>query len=89
MSSIGFFAMAREEYRKEFRSIRFVRFVCGWLVINMAVFLVVLAYFGWLYLEQVPFYLTYAQIHGSRRSSLPNQVARGHPNGDALKARRS
>jgi len=49
LSSIGFFAMAREEYRKEFRSIRFVRFVCV---------LVVLAYFGWLYLEQVLFYMT-------------------------------
>ena len=33
--------------------------------------------------------LNYAQIHGSRRSRLPNQVAGGHPNGDALKARRS
>ena len=29
LSSIGFFAMAREEYRKEFRSIRFIRFVCA------------------------------------------------------------
>ena len=33
--------------------------------------------------------LNYAQIHGSRRSGLPNRVAGGHPNGDALKARRS
>ena len=35
------------------------------------------------------FHLTYAQIHGSRRSSLPNLVARGYPDGDALKPRRS
>jgi hypothetical protein len=35
------------------------------------------------------YYLNYAQIHGSRRSRLPNQAAGGHPNGDALKARRS
>ena len=30
-----------------------------------------------------------AQIHGSRRSRLPNRVATGHPNGDALEAPRS
>src|SRR5882762_3004576 len=33
--------------------------------------------------------LNYAQIHGSRRSRLPNRAAVGHPNGDVLKARRS
>lgn len=34
MISVAFIAMAREEYRKEFRSLRFVAFVIGWLVIN-------------------------------------------------------
>ena len=34
-------------------------------------------------------HLNYAQIHGPRRSRLPNRVAVGHPNGDALKARRA
>jgi hypothetical protein len=58
LSSIGFLAMAREDYRKEFRSIRFVRFDSGWFVIYMAVFLGVIAYFGWLYFEQVLFYMT-------------------------------
>jgi uncharacterized membrane protein len=48
--SITFVAGAREEYRKEFRSVRFISFVCGWLVINMAVVVVVLSYLGWLYL---------------------------------------
>jgi hypothetical protein len=70
--SVGFFAGAREDYRKEFRSVRFIVFVCGWLVINMAVFLVVLAYFGWLYLflalflEQFLFYMTAFWLFGLR-----------------------
>ena len=38
--SVGFFAGAREDYRKEFRSPRFVAFVCGWVVINAIVFIV-------------------------------------------------
>ncbi len=38
---------------------------------------------------QIYYNLNYAQIHGSRRSRLPNRAAVGHPNGDALKARRS
>jgi hypothetical protein len=70
--SVGFLAGAREDYRKEFRSVRFIVFVCGWLVINMAVFLVVLAYFGWLYLflalflEQFLFYMTAFWLFGLR-----------------------
>jgi len=62
--SVGFFAGVREEYRKEFRSVRFIFFVCGWLVINLAVFVVVLGSLGWLYLipalflEQILFYMT-------------------------------
>jgi 4-amino-4-deoxy-L-arabinose transferase-like glycosyltransferase len=70
--SIGFFAGAREEYRKEFRSVRFIFFVCSWLVVNMAVFVVVLGYFGWLYLipalllEQVIFYMTAYWLFGLR-----------------------
>jgi hypothetical protein len=62
--SFGFFAMARQEYRKEFRSVRFVLFVCVWLVINLGVAVVVLGSFGWLYwipallLEQFLFYMT-------------------------------
>lgn len=62
--SILFVAGVREEYRKEFRSVRFISFICGWLVINMAVVVVVLSYLGWLYLiptlfgDQVLFYMT-------------------------------
>jgi len=44
--SVGFFAGAREDYRKEFRSPRFVAFVCGWVVINAIVFIVFLGFFG-------------------------------------------
>jgi hypothetical protein len=68
--SVGFFVGVREEYRKEFRSVRFIFFVCGWLVINMAVFVVVLGSFGWLYLipalflEQVLFYMTAYWLFG-------------------------
>ena len=68
--SIVFFAGAREEYRKEFRSVRFIFFVCGWLLINMAVFVVVLGSFGWLFLfpalflEQVLFYMTAYWLFG-------------------------
>jgi hypothetical protein len=70
--SIVFFAGAREEYRKEFRSIRFILFVCGWIVINMIVFVVVLASFGWfwlfpsLFLEQVLFYMSAYWLFGLR-----------------------
>jgi hypothetical protein len=62
--SVGFFAGAREDYRKEFRSPRFVAFVCGWAVINVIVFIALLSLFGWLWLipalllEQVLFYMT-------------------------------
>jgi len=62
--SVGFFAGAREDYRKEFRSRRFVAFVCGWVVINAIVFIVFLGFFGWLWLipalllEQFLFYMT-------------------------------
>jgi len=61
--SIGFFVGAREEYRREFHSARFLFFVCFWLVVNAAVFVAVIAYLGWLYLipflfaEQVLFYM--------------------------------
>src|SRR2546423_2904891 len=48
--SILFFAWAGEEYRKEFRSIRFIFFVCSWIVINMFVFVVILVSFGWFWL---------------------------------------
>jgi len=62
--SCGFFAFAREEYRGEFRSVRFLLFVFGWLVANVVVVVVVLGSLGWLYLipalllEQFFFYMT-------------------------------
>jgi hypothetical protein len=62
--SIGFFAGAREDYRKEFRSQRFVAFLCGWVVINVIVFIALLSLFGSLWLipalllEQFLFYMT-------------------------------
>ena len=62
--SVGFFAGAREDYRKEFRSLRFVAFVCGWVVISLVVFIVFLSFLGWLWLipalllEQFLFYMT-------------------------------
>ena len=63
--SVGFFAGAREDYRKELRSPRFVAFVCGWIVINVIVFIALLSFLGWLcglipalLLEQFLFYMT-------------------------------
>ena len=62
--SVVFFAGARKDYRKEFRSPRFVAFVCGWVVINVIVFIAFLGLFGWLWLipalllEQFLFYMT-------------------------------
>lgn len=62
--SVGFFAGAREDYRKEFRSPRFVAFVFGWVVINVIVFIALLRLFGWVWLipvlllEQFLFYMT-------------------------------
>ena len=62
--SVVFFAGAREDYRKEFRSPRFVAFVGGWVVINVIIFIVFLSLFGWLWLvptlffEQFLFYMT-------------------------------
>src|SRR4029077_11331181 len=60
--SVGVLAGAREDYRKEFRSPRFVAFVISWLVINVLVIIVVVSSFGWLWLipalllEQFLFY---------------------------------
>jgi len=62
--SLGFVAGAREDYRKEFRSVRFVLFVCGWVVINVVVVVMVMGSFRWLFLvpalllEQFLFYMT-------------------------------
>jgi len=68
--STGFFAGVREEYRKEFRSARFVLFVLGWLVINSAVVVVIVAFLGWiwlfpvLFLEQALFYMSAYWLFG-------------------------
>lgn len=62
--SVGFFVGAREDYRKEFRSTRFVAFVCDWVVINGIVIIALLSLFGWgwlipaLLLEQFLFSMT-------------------------------
>lgn len=70
--SVVFFAGAKEEYRKQFHSARFVAFVCGWVVVNAAVFMFVLGLFGWLWLipvlivEQVLYYMTAYWIFGLR-----------------------
>jgi hypothetical protein len=68
--SIGFLVGVREEYRKEFRSSRFILFVLGWLVVNMAVIVVIVSSFGWIYLipalfvEQVVFYMSAYWLFG-------------------------
>lgn len=68
--SAGFVAGVREEYRKEFRSGRFVLFVLAWLVVNTAVVVVVVGSFGWLwlfpalFLEQVLFYMSAYWLFG-------------------------
>jgi len=68
--AVGFIAGAREDYRREFRSVRFVAFVCGWAVVNVIIFIVVLGLWGWLFLipalflEQVLFYMTAYWLFG-------------------------
>jgi uncharacterized membrane protein len=68
--SAGFVAGVREEYRREFRSGRFVLFVLAWLVINIAVVVVVVSSFGWfwlfpaLFLEQAFFYMSAYWLFG-------------------------
>jgi hypothetical protein len=75
--SVAALAGAREEYRKEFRSVRFVAFVCGWVMINAAVFIFVLGLLGWLWLipvllfEQFLFYMTAYWLFGLRPPSGP------------------
>jgi hypothetical protein len=70
--SVGFSAGAREDYRKHFRSVSFIAFVCGWLVVNAAAFILVLSLFGWLWLipvllfEQFLFYMTAYWLFGFR-----------------------
>ena len=70
--SINFFAFAWEEYRKEFRSTRFILFVVGWIVINVLLVVTVLASLGWLYLvpalllEQLAFYMSAFWLFGLR-----------------------
>jgi hypothetical protein len=67
--SVGFLAGVREEYRNEFRSYRFVLFVLGWLLVNVAVVAFV-ASFDWLwlfpalFLEQVLFYMSAYWLFG-------------------------
>jgi hypothetical protein len=71
--SIGFVAGAWKDYRKEFRSARFIFFVCAWLVINMVTFAMVLASFGWLYLLPILFLeqiLFYASVLAVRCAAL-------------------
>jgi hypothetical protein len=71
--SIGFFAGAFEEYRSEFRSARFVFFVCGWILINITVVVMVGSYgllslIPALLLEQFLFYMTAYWLFGVQPS---------------------
>jgi hypothetical protein len=73
--SIVFLAGAREDYRKEFRSPRFVFFVLVWLVINIVIIVVVLRFLRWVYLipaliiEQGLFYKSAYSLFGVRPGS--------------------
>jgi hypothetical protein len=68
--SVGFVAGVAEEYLKALRSVRFVFFVFGWLLINLTVIVVVVGSVGWLYLipalllEQALFYMTAQWLFG-------------------------
>jgi hypothetical protein len=77
--SLGFVVGAREDYRKEFRSVRFVLFVCGWVVANIVVVVIVMGLFGWLclipalLLEQFLFYMTAYWFFGVEPPRRPGQ----------------
>jgi hypothetical protein len=68
--SLGFFAQVGWGYRREFRSVRFSLFFFCWLLINVFVFLFVVATLGWLYwiptlvVEVLLFYLTAYWLFG-------------------------
>ena len=47
--SIAFYATLGWDYRREFRSVRFVAFFCSWLAIHLTVFIFVVNRLGWLY----------------------------------------
>jgi len=70
--AVGFFAFAWEEYRSALRSVRFILFVCGWIVVTAMVILVVISYFGWpwlilaLLLEQALFSASAYWLFGLR-----------------------
>jgi hypothetical protein len=72
--SVGFFAGAREDYRKEFRSPRFVAFVLGWLVVNVTVVIFVAGAFGWLWL--IPALLLEQSLFYLNHRTSPNAVGR-------------
>jgi len=64
LASVGLLVGAREDYREQFRSPRFVAFVCAWAVINIGVIILCVSLFGWLWLipalllEQFLFYMS-------------------------------
>jgi uncharacterized membrane protein len=68
--SVGFFVGAREDYRQQFRSPRFVSFVGGWAAVNIGVILVCVSLLGWLWLipalllEQFLFYMSAHWLFG-------------------------
>jgi len=47
--SVGFFAAVGWDFRAEFRSVRFILFFVGWLLVHLLIFVLVVGRFGWLY----------------------------------------
>ena len=73
--STGVAAGVAEEYRNELRSLRFVLFVLGWLVVNITVIVLVVSSIGWLWLipllllEQAIFYMSAYWLFGLKPPS--------------------
>ena len=68
--SIGFFATVGWDYRREFRSARFVFFFMAWLVPHLLIAIFVLTYLGWFWyaaavvVELFLFYLSLSLVFG-------------------------
>lgn len=70
--AVVFVLSAKREFRREFRSPKFIMYACFWAGVYMVLFVVVLSTWGWLFLVpaffgiQVVFYLTTDWLFGAR-----------------------
>ncbi len=70
LMAAAFLAGVGWDYRKEFKSVAFLTFFCGWAVLHVVVFVAVVGSYGWLYwiptvvVEQAFFYMSAYWLFG-------------------------